>query len=302
MGGKSGVMKGLAVLALLWGLWSAGWAAPFEVRDDRGKAVAFAAPPQRIVSLLPSLTETVCDLGACGRLVGVDRYSNHPKEITRLPRLGGGLDPNIEAVLALRPDVVLMAGSSRAVERLEALGLRVLAMEPKSMAEMEASVRALSMLLQGEAAGAKATADAAWQRLQDGLDAAGKQMAASRVRPVRQRVFMQVSPALHAAGEASFIGEVLKRIGLDNIVPASLGVFPLVSPEWVLRADPDWIILSQSQVHTLPQRPGWANMRAVSQGRFCALTQDQADTLSRPGPRLPMGAQAVAACVSRRAP
>jgi iron complex transport system substrate-binding protein len=74
------------------------------------------------VSLLPSLAETVCELGQCQRLVGVDRYTNWPASLKALPRVGGGLDPNIEQIVALRPDVVLMATSSRAGDRLRALG------------------------------------------------------------------------------------------------------------------------------------------------------------------------------------
>ena len=92
-------------------------AQPVQLTDDRGRSIALAQPPRRIVSLLPSLTESVCALGQCARLVGVDRYSNWPDSIASLPRVGGGLDPSIEAVVALRPDVVLMATSSRSAAR-----------------------------------------------------------------------------------------------------------------------------------------------------------------------------------------
>ena len=109
----------LACCAVL--AWHAAWA--LQVTDDRGVAVTLARPPQRIVSLLPSLTESVCALGACARLVGVDRYSNDPASVQALPKVGGGLDPNIEAIVALRPEVVLLATSSRAASRLESLGL-----------------------------------------------------------------------------------------------------------------------------------------------------------------------------------
>jgi iron complex transport system substrate-binding protein len=114
----------IAILVLL-GLLMAGLAQAqaVQITDDRGRAVMLPRPPQRIVSLLPSLTETVCALDQCHRLVGVDRYSNWPESITRLPQVGGGLDPNIEAIVALRPDVVLLATSSRASARLEQLGM-----------------------------------------------------------------------------------------------------------------------------------------------------------------------------------
>jgi len=107
-----------------------------QLTDDRGVTVTLAAPPQRIVSLLPSLTETVCELGQCPRLVGVDRYSNWPASVASLPRVGGGLDPSIEAVVALKPDLVLLATSTRAAARLEALGIKVVALEPRNMADV----------------------------------------------------------------------------------------------------------------------------------------------------------------------
>ena len=83
------------------------------VTDDRGVTVNFKGVPQRVVSILPSLTESVCELGHCARLVAVDRYSNFPESVQKLPKVGGGIDPNVEAIVALRPDVVLAAKSSR---------------------------------------------------------------------------------------------------------------------------------------------------------------------------------------------
>ena len=117
------------LLSLVVALGLANAACALQVTDDRGVVVTFDKSPQRIVSLLPSLTESVCELGECHRLVGVDRYSNFPDSVQKLPLVGGGLDPNIEAVVALKPDVVLMATSSRASERLRALGLKVVALE-----------------------------------------------------------------------------------------------------------------------------------------------------------------------------
>lgn len=92
------------------------------LRDDRQVDVTITKPPQRIVSLLPSLTETVCALGQCQKLVGVDRYSNWPGSIAKLPRMGGGIDPNIESVVAVKPDLVLMATSARGQRALKHLG------------------------------------------------------------------------------------------------------------------------------------------------------------------------------------
>ncbi|WP_233250657.1 ABC transporter substrate-binding protein, partial [Acidovorax sp. HMWF018] len=139
----------IAILVLL-GLLMAGLARaqPVHIRDDRGREVSLPRPPQRIVSLLPSLTESVCELEQCHRLVGVDRYSNWPEAvIAKLPKVGGGLDPSIEAVVALKPDVVLMSVSSRASDRLEALGLTVVQLEPKTHADVRRVLGTVSDLL-----------------------------------------------------------------------------------------------------------------------------------------------------------
>ena len=119
-----------------------------QLTDDRGMTLTFAQAPQRIVSLLPSLTESVCELGRCQRLVGVDRYSNFPASVQKLPQLGGGLDPNIEGVVALKPDVVLLATSSRAADRLQALGIKVVALEPRSHADVQRVMLKLGQLLE----------------------------------------------------------------------------------------------------------------------------------------------------------
>ncbi|MDR2330753.1 MAG: helical backbone metal receptor, partial [Comamonas sp.] len=94
---------------------------PAAIVDDRGRKVQLAQAPQRIVSLLPSLTESTCALGLCERLVGVDRYSDWPASVKKLPVVGGGLDPSVESVVALKPDVVLLSDASKAAERLQAL-------------------------------------------------------------------------------------------------------------------------------------------------------------------------------------
>ena len=107
-------------------------AAP-SVQDDRGRTIVLRATPQRIVSLLPSLTETVCELGACERLVGTDRYSNWPAAVRGLPKLGGLEDAQVERIAALKPDLILVANAPRLIERLESLGLPVLMLIPHSL-------------------------------------------------------------------------------------------------------------------------------------------------------------------------
>lgn len=260
---------------------------------DDGQVLRLARPAARVVSLLPSLTESVCALGACARLVGVDRYSNEPASVRVLPRLGGGLDPNIEAIVALRPDLVLLAGSTRGADRLRGLGVPVLQLEPRSHADAR---RALVQI--GRALGLPdAEAQAAWQRIDAGLDQVARAWPAA-ARGLR--VYVEVGGGPYAAGEASFMGETLARLGLRNVVPSALGPFPRLNPEFIVRADPDLILVADDEGNGVATRPGWAGLRAVRAGRICRFDAVQADILVRPGPRLPEAARLVLDCVRSR--
>ena len=267
-----------------------------QVTDDRGVVVKFTQTPQRIVSLLPSLTESVCELGQCQRLVGVDRYSNWPIPVTKLPQVGGGLDPNIEAVVALKPDVVLMATASRASERLEALGIKVVALEPKSHADVQRVLGKIGQVLDiPDDIGAKRL----WRFIDAGVSAAAQSLPA---KAKGTRVYFEVNRAPFAAGETSFIGETLTRLGAKNIIPAALGPFPKINPEFVVRANPDVIMVGLRNSAGMELRPGWANMRAMREKRLCIFSLEDSDVLVRPGPRMAEAARIMAQCLQTKAP
>jgi iron complex transport system substrate-binding protein len=279
----------LMVLAALGGTGST--RAAVQAVDDRGVTVVLPAPPQRIVSMLPSLTEVVCELGACARLVGVDTFSNWPQPVRRLAHVGGLEDANIEAIVALKPDLVLLATSSRALARLEGLGIPVAALEPRSFADVRRVSGQLAKLLgSGDAA-------ALWARIDAGVDAAARELAPSQ-RGLR--VYFEVNSAPYAAGESSFIGELLQRLGQANVVPAALGPFPKLNPEFVVRADPQVIMVSDRQAQAIGQRPGWHRIRAVRDGRVCVFTAEQGDVLVRAGPRMAEAAQLMVQCLQGR--
>jgi iron complex transport system substrate-binding protein len=266
-------------------------AAALQITDDRGVPVTLARSPQRIVTLLPSLTETVCELGECRRLVGVDRYSNFPAAVRDLPKVGGGIDPNIEAVVALRPDVVLAATSSRGIERLEALGLKVLALEPRSSADAQRVMGKLGQLLEVP------DAQRIWRAIDAGVAAAAQSIPA----PARNaRVYFEVSRGPYAAGPGSFLGEMLQRLGMRNIVGPELGPFPRINPEFVVRADPDLIMIGERNAQGLAQRPGWAAMRAIREQRVCIFSEAESDVLVRPGPRMAEAARLLARCIAEK--
>ena len=261
------------------------------LRDDRLVEVTIAKPPQRIVSLLPSLTETVCALGQCQKLVGVDRYSNWPQSIANLPRMGGGIDPNIERVVASKPDLVLMAPSARGAERLSALGLTVLALEPKSYADVQ---RVMGLMAQALGLPVQES-ERAWHHIDAEVNDAAQSIPQSAKG---QRVYVEVGTAPYGASESSFIGETLQRLGMRNILPASLGPFPKINPEFVVRTQPDIIMVGDSSFAEMAARPGWQSMRAMRTQRVCHFKPEESDMLVRAGPRMAEGARVMAKCLT----
>ncbi|KQW42883.1 MULTISPECIES: ABC transporter substrate-binding protein [unclassified Roseateles] len=267
-------------------------ASAVEIKDDLGHTTTLAATPQRVVSLLPSLTETVCELGACNRLVGVDRYSNFPAQVNALPKLGGMEDTNVEMIAALKPDVVLVAVSSRVAERLRALGMKVIALEPRSYRDVQ---RVLGII--GQVLGVP-DAQRVWRHIEAGVAA-----AASSVPPAARgmRVYYEVASGLYAAGTVSFMGETLARLGAGNIIPPDLGPFPKINAEFVVKANPALIMIGQRGSEGLTQRPGWDRIDAIKRGRICIFKAEEGDILARPGPRMAEAAQIMARCLREKA-
>ncbi|NBS77951.1 MAG: ABC transporter substrate-binding protein [Betaproteobacteria bacterium] len=269
-------------------------AAAVTVTDDRQVAVTFTQVPKRIVTLLPSLAETVCVLGACERLVGTDKHANWPASVKALPKLGGLDDTQLEALVRLKPDVVLLAKSARIIQRLEALGIPVLALEPQTHADVQRVLQTVAVAL--HLPNAQNQADAVWQNIQRQVSQAKSNMPAQAINAT---VYLEASTGGYAAGEASFIGEIMRQLGLKNIVTSSMGAFPQLNPEFVVRANPQLMVLAQPMTTHLSQRPGWSAIAAIKNKRVCAFPAAQADILVRPGPRLGEAAQLISDCVLR---
>lgn len=281
-------MKALA-LALLVACVPA-FAQGVLLRDDRGREQRFERVPARIATLLPSLTETVCALGACSRLVGVDRFSNWPPQVKQLPQLGGLEDPQVERTVALKPDVVLAPKSSRIVERLESLGLAVLVFDSDRHEDVQRAVLQVARLL-----GTPAEGERLWARVEAEIDA-----AAARV-PARLRgkaVYFEVASTPYAAGAGSFIGQTLARLALGNIAPAALGPFPPLNPEFIVRAQPALVMAPRAEVKAMASRPGWAALAALRAGQACGFDEAKYELLVRPGPRLGEAAGVIADCLA----
>jgi len=285
-------MLKLSGLAGVFFVLCTGLAQAVTVRDDRQQEVSFSQAPARIVSLLPSLTETVCALGQCRKLVGLDRYSNWPASVRQLPRLGGGLDPNIELVVAQRPDLVLMATSARGAERLQALGITVLALEPRTHADLQRVLNTLAQVLGVPAS----ESERLWREINAGVLAAAQSLPP---QAKGQKVYVEVSPAPYGASESSFIGETLMMMGLRNILPGNMGPFPKINPEFVVRAQPDIIMAGDSSRASMQQRPGWSQLKVIQSDQVCVFNTDESDVLVRAGPRMAEGARLMAQCIAR---
>jgi iron complex transport system substrate-binding protein len=260
------------------------------VRDDRGVSVTLAGPPARIVSLLPSLTESVCALGHCAHLVGTDRSSNWPASVAALPKVDGTEKEQVERVVALKPDVVLVSSSARVTKKLERLGLKVIALHARNHTDVH---RALDLLAQ--MFGVPPEAERLWSNIERDMSAAAARVPASLRR---QRVYFEIDATPHGAGPGSFIGETLVRLGLRNALPPELGPLPKVRAETVVKVQPDLIMATEPALAEMAKRPGWKSLRALGAHRTCGFPTERHEMISRPGPRMGEAAGILADCLA----
>ncbi len=250
---------------------------PFTFTDDLGRKVTLASEPRRIVSMLPSDTETVCALGACDRLVGVDKYSDFPAEVMKLPKVGDLFTPGVEAIVAQKPDLVLVSKYGQVVAPLTAAGVTVVAVNPETFEDVFTKTTLLGKILNREA-----QAKALVTGMRRGI---ARTEILTRGAAKKPSTYYEIDPTPYTVGPNSFIGVLLSKAGAANIIPASLGDFPKISPEVVVRGNPQ-LILGLDPA-TAKARPGWAGLSAVKAGRVFKLPSELETMLGRPGPRLP---------------
>lgn len=238
--------------------------------------------PRRIVTLLPSFTETAFALGLGQRVVGIDDYSDYPLAAQRLPKLGGGYDPQLERVLSLRPDLVLLPRDSLALTALSGNGIATFAADPHKLVEVFEVIEHTGALL-----GRKAEA----QALTTGMKHELELLEASVNHVPKVSVYYELDATPFSVGPDSFIGAMIQKAGGINIVPAELGDFPKLSPELVIAKNPSVII--GATLEQVRARPGWERIAAVQTGRVSTWSPDEDHLLSRPGPRLPLALRAL---------
>jgi iron complex transport system substrate-binding protein len=255
-------------------------AAPAERRGAAAGGAEWLGPPppaspRRVVSLAPSLTDMVTALGEAGRLAGVTRYDDAP-EVKGLPRVGGFLDPSPEAVLALRPDLVLWladGGAFPAVRRIAALGVAVLAVPVVDVADVLACARLVGAALGNAAAG---------ERLARSLEEAILRTSRRAAALPRVRVLMVVGrEPLVVAGPGSYPDALLRIAGGANVAEGDRP-WPIYPLEKAVAANPD-LVLDAAANEPAEGMARLAAIPAVRAGRVARLPNDDA---LRPGPRL----------------
>jgi cobalamin transport system substrate-binding protein len=252
-----------------------------EVVDEMGRTVRMAQPVERIVSLAPNLTETVYALGLQDRLVGDTDYCDYPAEARKKQKVGSTINPSIEEVAALRPDVVLMTSINRfeTVRSLDDLNIPVYETDPHTVQEIISSIEKLGDAL-GAAQSGVVLAGEMQQRLAD------LQQRMSELPP-RRVLFIVWTEPLISIGKNTFIADALRKAGASSIVDTTQD-WPKVSLEEVVRLQPEFLVFTTQNdekapdLLTLSALPGWRSLEAVRNHRFVIVS----DAVNRPAPRI----------------
>ncbi|MBI4726369.1 ABC transporter substrate-binding protein [candidate division TA06 bacterium] len=252
------------------------------IADDLGRAVRLEGPPSRIISFAPSLTEMIYALGGDDRLAGVTSWCNWPPQARSKTLVGDMMSPNFERMVSLRPQLAVMIGSRPGplLKKFEALNIPVICFKDETVADIRRALNVLGLLLE-----CPARADSMIKDIDSRL-ATIKAAVDSVPLPERPKVFAELgSSPLFAAGDSSFIGQMIALAGGINVTGNIGSSYAAVNPELVVKSDPGIIIVLHPQAgrKDIAQRLGWQNVSAVKNGKiYPGLDQD---VILRPGPR-----------------
>jgi ABC-type Fe3+-hydroxamate transport system substrate-binding protein len=245
--------------------------------DDLGRSVKLPLRVARIVSLAPSVTEMIFAAGAGDRLVGVTTYCNYPEAAKAIEKVGDTQTPNIERIIALKPDVVFVSTASQLeafMQTLEQQNIAVYVTDPKGIDGVAENLSTFGRLF-----GTETTADRLAGELKQRATAVNEQVKA---RP-RSKVFVQISnEPLFTIGKEAFVTALVERAGGESVSRDVPTAFPKLSKETASAMSPEVIILSDSEDNLEPNEV-FRNSPAVKNGRVYRIN---ADIISRPGPRL----------------
>jgi iron complex transport system substrate-binding protein len=255
---------------------------PVDVTDDVGTVVHLRAPATRIVSLIPSATETLIAIGAADAIVGRTRYDT-ATAIAHAPSVGGGVDPSVEAIVALKPDLVVAwasDGRGGLRERLAAAGIETFVMRTEDTTDIFRNIGDLGRLT-GRASAAGSVASS----MRAALDSVRASVAG---RPAPSVVYVVFPDPPMTAGPNTFIGQLLALAGGRSIFPTTDANWPTVPMEEIVKRDPDIVIvpvadLRDDALERFRKLAGWRSLCAVREGRVVSVS---GDLLSRPSPAI----------------
>lgn len=273
-------MKILPAFLLL--LFSNGHA-QLVLTDDLGRSVTLPSAAQRIVSLAPSITETLFALGAGEQVRGVTGYCNYPPEARNKESIGGLIAPSIEAILSLTPDLIIVTPEGNAQEsfrQVHATGIPVFVTNPRNIEGVRKSIRDIGFLT-GRSEGAAALVRSMKQR-EDSLRS---------LPPTKIPLLLVISlQPLMVAGSGTFLSEMIELAGGDNLAAGTGMTYPTFSREQVVASDPDVILMPSGlpgMDDVLSFYPEWKDLEAFQSGHVYEVDPD---VISRPGPRVIEGA------------
>ena len=251
------------------------------LQDDGGAYVRLRNPPGRIVSLNPTTTELLFAIGAGSRLVGRSRACDYPPAAVGVPDLGDGFPPVIEAVVAARPDLVVLyhsAGNAPAAQRFRELDIQVIRLRTDRLADVARAARLL-----GRATGAAQAGDsvAAVFGAELGMERAAATRGETRDIPV---LLLAWDQPIIALGAGSFASELVGLAGGRNVFEDISAPSAPVSLEAIAARDPAVVVLAGSEMPGLEHRPEWRTLRAIRERQVVRLDQSSSN---RPSPRAP---------------
>lgn len=258
---------------------------PVTVTDHQGKSVSIPKRPERIVSIGPSNTEFLFALGAGDRVVAVDDFSDEPAAAKAKDRIGG-VKPNVEKIVSLKADLVVSVRiSDGSLERISGQGIPVLVLDASGLADI-----ARTAVVLGTATGTDGA------KLASSIETGIAGVRAKTASVTKRRVFHEVDASdptkLFTAGPGSFIHELIELAGGVNVAARASSPFPQLSPEEVIRADPEIIVLGDAgygvTVDQVLARPGWSAITAVRTKR---IVPADPNLFHRPGPRVVQAAE-----------
>jgi len=253
--------------------------------DDAGDTVSVAAPVKRVASLIPATTELLFAIGAGAAVVGRTTWCDYPPAAARVTNLGDGINPTMEAILAVRPDLVLLYNSAQnasAAQRLRGLGIPAALLNTDRLEDVDRVSRLL-----GRVTGHERGADSVTAVFDTALTAASVAPAAPRPKVL---LLVWEQPPM-TIGRGSFLSELVRRAGGDNLFDDVTSTSGVVSVEAVAARDPDLILTTTEGPSAFIRRPEWQVVRAVRERRFLQVTGSE---FNRPSPRAPMAVRMLA--------